>query len=233
MTKGGFDGFPRETVSFLSELAKNNDKAWFEERKGDYEQEVLEPARAFVAAMGERLKKISQGVVADPRRDKSIFRIYRDVRFGKDKRPYKTHLGIFFWEGKAKKMECPGFYFHLEPPNLTLGAGLYMFSPAQLSAYRESAVHPRRGRELAKAAAAVRKSGPYEIGVQRYKRVPRGYDKDHENAEFLTFGGLTAMVEAPIPKELYSEAVLDYCFARWKHMAPIHKWLLAMNERVK
>ncbi len=83
MTKGGFDGFPRETVSFLSELAKNNDKAWFEERKGDYEQEVLEPARAFVAAMGERLKKISQGVVADPRRDKSIFRIYRDVRFGK------------------------------------------------------------------------------------------------------------------------------------------------------
>ena len=80
-----FRGFPKECVQFFTELEKNNNKHWFETHRKDYEEYVLNPARQFVLTMGERLKKISPGIVADPRIDKSIFRIYRDTRFSKNK----------------------------------------------------------------------------------------------------------------------------------------------------
>ena len=83
----------------------------------------MTPARLFVGEMGARLKKLSPGVQADPRVDKSIFRIFRDTRFSRDKTPYKTHLGIWFWEGDGPRMECSGFYFHLDPPKLMNGSG--------------------------------------------------------------------------------------------------------------
>jgi uncharacterized protein (TIGR02453 family) len=117
----GFEGFPEETVTFLSDLAKNNKKTWFDAHKNDYERFLVWPARAFTEAIGERLITVVPGIIAEPRINGSIFRIYRDTRFSKDKTPYKTHLGIFCWDGSGPKMECPGFYFHLEPPNLLLG----------------------------------------------------------------------------------------------------------------
>ena len=97
------------------------------------------------------------GVVADPRTNGagSIFRIYRDTRFSKDKRPYKTYLGILFWQGRGKKMENPGFYFHLEPKGLMLGAGTYTFMKQGLEAFRKAVVHRTRGPALAKAVKKV------------------------------------------------------------------------------
>lgn len=226
-----FTGFPEETVKFFKGLTKNNYKVWFDEHKGDYENFVKAPAQAFVSDMGIRLREVSPKVNADPRVNKSIFRIYRDARFSKDKRPYKTHLGIFFWEGPGKKMECPGYYFHLEPPNLMLGAGLYMFPREYLEEYRESAVHKKYGPALAKAIDEINKKGPYTIGGTCYKRVPRGYDPEHKNAELLKHKGLFARIETRTPKELHSEALLDYCFEKWRDMSALHKWLVEMTAR--
>jgi len=112
-----FNGFPRELIQFYQGLSRNNDKSWFNEHKDIYARHVIAPAQDFVVSMGERLRMLSPGIVADTRANGagSIFRIYRDLRFSKDKRPYKTFLGIFFWEGSGKKMENPGFYFHMEP----------------------------------------------------------------------------------------------------------------------
>ena len=101
--KPSFNGFPKEGLKFLANLKKNNTKLWFEQHREDYNEFVLGPARDFVVAMGDKLKKISPKIIADPRIDKSIFRIYRDTRFSKDKSPYKTNIGIYFWEGKSKK----------------------------------------------------------------------------------------------------------------------------------
>ena len=110
MTNTIFDGFSHDTVAFFEALQENNNKEWFNENKTNFERNVLEPARGFVVALGQRLKeKISQDIIADPRTDKSIFRLYRDTRFSKNKSPYKTHMGIFFWEGERKKLENPGF----------------------------------------------------------------------------------------------------------------------------
>jgi uncharacterized protein (TIGR02453 family) len=180
--------------------------------------------------MGEKLASLSPHIIADPRTDKSIFRVHRDTRFSNDKRPYKTHLGIYFWEGPGKKMECSGYYFHLEPPDVFLGAGLYMLSRDQLSRYRDDVVHPKHGPALARAVAAVRKKG-YDIGGLHYQRVPRGYDPEHKNAELLKHSGVFAMHETKIPPELYSSGIVDSCFKIFRAMSPVHEWMVKFTER--
>ncbi|MEJ2716783.1 MAG: DUF2461 domain-containing protein [Deltaproteobacteria bacterium] len=230
--KSGFNGFPEGSVTFYSDLRENNNKQWFDAHKGDFETFVLQPARDFVFEMGKALKKISPGIIADPRVNKSIFRPYRDTRFSKDKTPYKTHLGIFMWEGNRAKMECPGYYLHLEPPHLMLGAGIHCFSKPLLEQYRESVVDPKRGPALAEALQQVKQKGEYSIGVKHYKKMPRGYDAAGENAELLLFNGLTAAFVTDIPKEFYTERLIHYCFEKFRDISPIQKWLLDMIGRI-
>jgi uncharacterized protein (TIGR02453 family) len=228
-----FDGFPRALVAFYEDLSYNNNRAWFNEHKDIYKQHVIAPAQDFVRAMGARLRALAPDVVADPRANGagSIFRIYRDTRFSKDKTPYKTFLGIFFWEGSRKKTENSGFYFHLEPPRLMLAAGIHVFPRTLLGVYRDAVVDPEHGSALVKAVKQVSARGPYEIGGRHYKRVPQGYDAAHENADFLLHNGLHATIEGDIPEELYTEGCLDYCFERFRDMAPIHDWLRIILER--
>jgi len=226
--RADFAGFPAECVTFFVNLQANNNRAWFEARRDDFERFVMAPARQFVLAMGERLREIAPGIHAEPRVDQSIFRIHRDTRFSKDKSPYKTHLGIWFWEGGRSKLDAPGFYFHLEPPNLMLGGGIYMFSEPLLSVYRDLVVHPRYGETLARAIHEVGDRSGYQIGGVHYKRVPRGYDPAHPNASLLLHNGLYIGSEEPIPAEFYSPAILDYCFKRYSDMLPIHRWLVEL-----
>ena len=228
-----FKGFPVECVDFYNKLRDHNSKAWFDEHKADFEKHVMEPARLFVAAMGEELRKISPAIVADTRYNQSIFRPFRDIRFSKDKSPYKDHLGIFFWEGALPKMDCPGYYFHLQPPNLMLGVGNHCFSKDIMELYRDCVVDPRLGPDLRKALAEVQTRGEYEIGVKKFKKTPRGYDKDHMNADLLLFSGLTAHCETRIPESLYSMDIIQYCRKRYEDMAPIHRWLVSMLKKIK
>lgn len=229
-----FKGFPKEAVRFLQGLKKHNSRDWFESHRDDYDEHLIEPARSFVVAMGEGLRTIAPAVVADPRVNGSLFRLNRDTRFSKDKTPYKTNVGIFFWEGEGKRMECPGFYFHLEPPKLMVGVGMYMFPKELLDVYRDAVVDPKLGPALKKA---VTKVGPLVgrtgcgLDVPSYKKVPRGYDPDHPNAEFLKYKGLSAGMEAGIPKELYSPKLIAYCLDRFRKLVPLHRWLVQMNER--
>lgn len=226
-----FRGFSKETIHFFRSLKKNNDKLWFDAHKDDYEKYVQEPSREFVIAMGEKLSKIAPDIVADPRVNKSLFRIYRDTRFSNDKTPYKTHMGIWMWEGDLKRMENSGFYFQLDPPKIGLGAGQYMFPKDQLPVYRDSVVHPKHGPALVRAIAQVEKNG-YDIGGLHYKKTPRGYDPEHKNAELLLYNGLYTWVEEKVPEEFFSPKLIDYLFAHYKKMLPLHKWLKAMTERM-
>ncbi len=227
-----FNGFPKQSLSFFKDLAKNNTKMWFDQHKETYEQQVLGPARDFILAMGGRLKKIAPGVQADPRVNKSLFRLNRDIRFSHDKTPYKTHLGLWFWEGSRPRMECSGFYFHLEPAKLMLGVGLYCFPKDMLEAYRQSVVHPLYGPALSKVINGIKKTEGYYYGGQHFKKTPHGYDPNHPNAEFLLYNGLYAGIERPVPSELFSAGLGDLCFEHYKKMLPLHRWLLALTERV-
>ena len=145
---------------------------WFDQNRERYEQQVLAPSRDFIMALGARLKKIAPGVQADPRVNKSLFRLNRDIRFSSDKTPYKTHLGLWFWEGSRPRMECSGFYLHLEPSRVMLGVGLYAFPKDMLEAYRQSVVHPKHGPALTKAIAAIKKNKNYYVGEPHYKKDP-------------------------------------------------------------
>jgi uncharacterized protein (TIGR02453 family) len=229
---GGFSGFPRDGVVFFEELKKNNEKEWFDRHKDRFQTAVMSPARAFVSAMGERLRAISPGVVADPRVNKSIFRINRDTRFSLDKSPYKTHLGIFFWEGRRPKMECSGYYFHLEPPRLMLGAGIYMFPRQLIHPFRTAAVDPDHGDRLAEIVETLKKKSRYEIGGVHYKRMPPGYDQEHPNAPLLLHNGLYVGSETEIPEELFSERLLGYCMKVFTDLHPLHQWLVEFGERM-
>ena len=171
-----FSGFPEKTVSFLCGLAAHNDREWFAAHKKEYETEVLEPAKAFVRAMGERLRRLSPQIKAEPRTDGSLFRLYRDTRFSPDKSPYKTNLGIFFWEGGGPRMDCPGYYFHLEPPNLMLGGGLYIIPRPLLERYRRAVADAEYGPGLAAIVKKLTARPGYTLGGEHYKRVPPGYD---------------------------------------------------------
>src|SRR5262245_42696449 len=121
-----FSGFPPSTIRFLAGLSKSNDKRWFDAHRDDYERSFIDPARAFVEALGPHLKKLDRGIQAVPKVNGSILRIHRDVRFSKDKRPYKDHLDLWFWSGANRGWDGSGFFFRLSPKRLILGAGTHV-----------------------------------------------------------------------------------------------------------
>jgi uncharacterized protein (TIGR02453 family) len=221
-----FKGFYRETVDFFTNLKKNNNREWFERNRASYETHVMEPSRAFIRAMGARLRSIVPGIIAAPKVNKSLFRINRDARFSLDKSPFKTNLGIYFWEGSRSRMECPGFYFHIEPPIMILGGGFYVFPDRLLPQYRRAVVHSKRGKELRQIVDKISKETEFKLGGKHYKRLPVGFDPKHPNAELLLHNGLHAGLETAIPEEFYSSRLVDYCFEKFKPLTPLHRWLL-------
>lgn len=123
-----------------------------------------------------------------------------------------------------------GFYVHLDASGLTLGGGSQAFSKPVLAECREAVVDPIRGARLREALAAVRASGPYEVwGNSTYKRVPSGYNPDHENAPLLLHSGLSAGVSTPWLAEIHSAAFLDYCFEHLGNLGPLMSWLGALQ----
>lgn len=227
-----FRGFSPLTVKFFTDLKKHNTRDWFNAHKETYTTQVMDPARALVTDLGGRLKEMAPGIIAVPQLNRSIFRIYRDTRFSADKSPYKTHLGLYLWEGVRPRMECPGFYFHLEPPNLMLGVGLYMVPRKALEHYRNAVVHPEYGAELADIVESISGLDGYSLGGTHYKRIPAGFDAAHPNAKLLLHNGLYAGTEAPIPDALYSERLIDYCMERFAPLAGLHRWLAAFTARI-
>ena len=220
-----FAGFPAGTTKFLGGLTKHNDRAWFAAHRADADAFYLAPAQSFVAALGPKLQRISASVRFDPRVNGSIGRIYRDTRFAKDKTPYKDHLDLMFWHGERKGWSHPVFWFRLRADRVMLGVGMYHFEPPQLAAYRAAVIDPVKGKALAAAIAKVEKAG-YQLGGDRRKKVPRGFDADHPRAAFLLHDGLTAMLEVPLPTELREPKFVDWCAAHYRAQWPIGAWLL-------
>ena len=228
MTNRTFQGFSRDTVSFFHELEENNERAWFEANRERYQLEVVQPAQTFVLAMNEPLHSVYPGLQADPRPNGtgSIFRIHRDTRFSRDKRPYKTNLGIFFWHGWPGKRERPGYYVHLEGNSLALYCGLYEFSSEKLLNYRRAVADPKRGARLITAIETIQSAGAYTLGGHHYKRIPRGFEVPEERAELICFNTLYTMLETPIPAEFFSSRLVDYCIDHFTAMRPLLQWLV-------
>jgi uncharacterized protein (TIGR02453 family) len=218
--------FPQSTIKFLTALSKNNSKKWFEKNRIRYDFELLQPAVQFVIDLGEKLSDLSANIYAIPKIDKSIFRLHRDVRFSKNKAPFKTNLGLYFWEGKRKKMECPGYYFHIEPTLFFLGSGMYMFTKDQLKKYREIISIPAMGKELNEIISKLLKKKSYRLGGKTYKKTPRGFDPNYKYNELLLHSGLYLYYESKIFNELTKKDPAEFSFKIFRELSPIHNWLL-------
>jgi len=226
-----FKGFPKAGLTFLKQLESNNNKPWFEAHKDEYKNHLLTPALQFVEAMGERLQTISNHIHADTRTNGAgtLIRMARDVRFSKDKSPYKTAIAGIFWEGAGKKMNCPGFGFHMEAGGMYLMAGLFAFEKDQLDAYRAAVDNESKGKKLQRAINQVSKAG-YAVQGEHYKRVPKPYAQDHPSADLLRHAGLYASFEFIKPGVVTSSNLLDECFGHFKAMSPVQRWLVeALN----
>ena len=178
-----FTGFDREAIQFLVDLAANNERAWFTPRKGEYERLLKEPLEALCVALDERFRTRDIPLRADTR---SPFRIYRDVRFSKDKSPYKTNVAASFpyTEGHASA----GGYFHFSPGEMYIGGGMWHPEPARLAAWR-AVVDRGDGLEALDDPGFVETFG--EIHGDSLTRVPQGYPKDHPRAELLKLKDMT------------------------------------------
>jgi uncharacterized protein (TIGR02453 family) len=220
-----FSGFPPEGLAVLAALEAENTRAAFEANRRSYEEGLLEPAKAFVVALGEELRRFAPHVHADPRVNGSIFRVNRDTRFSRDKRPYKPHLDLFFWEGEGRSRECPGYFFRLRPRTLTLGAGMHHFEGVVLDRYRAAVADGRKGAALEQALAVARTVRGTQLGGAAYKRVPAGFDAAHERAGLLKHDGLFVFIEQPLPKAVASVRLVTFCARRYERTAPLVRWL--------
>ena len=174
-----FSAFEPSLMDFLEDLSDNNERDWFQANKARYESDVVAPSLAFIAAMESRIQAISPHFVAIPKKTGgSMMRIYRDTRFGKDKTPYKTNVGIQFRHERGKDIHAPGFYVHIEPDSVFLGIGLWRPESASLTAIRSAIdADPGRWRKARDAKAFAR---DYELGGETLKRPPKGFDESHQ-----------------------------------------------------
>ena len=184
--------FTRELFRFFLDLEMNNKREWFQANRQRYEEHVKEPALRFITEFGPHLRRISPHFRADPRPvGGSLFRIHRDVRFSRDKSPYKTHCGIHFRHAAGKDAHVPGFYLHLEPGGSFLGIGIWHPPTPTLARIRGAiAADPDRWRG---ALRRRRFAARYELAGDRLKRIPRGFPADHPCADDLRWKDYTAL----------------------------------------
>lgn len=184
MRNGPKPRFPEAGLRFLRSLKRHNDREWFTSRKPIYEESVRAPMVALVESLAGRFARFAPEIVASPKT--SLYRIYRDTRFSKDKSPYKTHVAAIFPVRGVEKHEGAGFYFHVAPTEVLVGGGLYRPFPDDLRAVRLHIAEEYRTLESIVRDRTFRRLFGSLQG-DRLTRVPRGFAPDDPAAEYLVF----------------------------------------------
>jgi len=230
-----FTGFRPEAIDFLADLAQNNDRGWFQPRKADYERLLKEPMEAFVAALADSLDRHKVPLQADPKT--SIFRIYRDTRFAKDKSPYKTHLGASFpWvEGAGGDVSMShtehgnGAYFHLQPGENFAGGGMWHASKPKLDAFRQAILDDeRRVRGALEDKAFLAEFGSVD-SHETLKRVPPGFPADHPMADMFRYKDIV-FGRRLSDEEVYSPDLPDMLARAYATATPVFRFLSTLDD---
>jgi uncharacterized protein (TIGR02453 family) len=212
--------FSPQLFAFLRELKEHNEREWFNANKDRYERLLKEPSLAFVEDVGYRLPQVAPQLTADSR---SVFRIYRDTRFAKDKSPYKTHVGIYFRHSRSAEADTAGLYLHLEPGNVFLGAGIWHPGSPALKRIRDALVaRPDAWRAAIEAVEPVWRLADGEA----LKRAPAGYRPDHPLIEDIKRKSF-AVVSPLTQREVTASGFLDECETRAAQARPFMVFLCA------
>ena len=219
-----FEGFADPNAKFFKLLAKNQDRAWFQAHKAEFEAGWQSPMKELLAEVRAGIDRAYQHCDLD---EPKTFRIFRDVRFAKDKAPYKTHVGgLIPITRRGNVTEVPmALYVHVGEPGSFAAAGQYKMDPRSLERFRIAVADERRGRELTKLLASLTKKGFVVRSHDAYKRMPKGYDADHPRAEHLLRKGLTVGFPA-LPKGILASPKLSaWLTSNAKTAAPLVEWL--------
>lgn len=201
--------FTPATFKFLSDLAAHNERAWFQPRKEQFVAEVQEPALAFISDLGPKLEKVSPNFSAiASTQGGSLFRIYRDTRFSKDKTPYKPWLAMRFSHKAGSDVHAPGFYLHLEPGNSYAGVGLWRPEAPVARQIRDAIVDdPAAWKKAAHGKAFTNR---YTPDGESLARPPQGFDPNHPLIEDLKRKDFIAGARIDDETVLSTRFVTDY-----------------------
>ena len=204
-----FDGFPVAALDFYDDLEMDNTKSFWTAHKEVYETAVKAPMTALAAALEPEFGPAK------------LFRPYRDVRFAKDKTPYKTHQGAFVQSGPGT-----GYYVQISAPGVLVGVGFYHAETAQLTAFRESVADDRTGARLRRILNKMAGQG-WELGGETLKTTPRGYDADHPRIDLLRHKSVTLGKSYGFEPVIHSAALLDQVRSDWQQAKPFVEWVRA------
>jgi uncharacterized protein (TIGR02453 family) len=218
-----FVGFPAAGLAFLRQLP-TRDRAWFAANRPDYERTVLDPAKAFAADVGARLRlDISPAIVVQPRVNGAIAPINRDLRFSKDKTLYKDHLLFRWWEG-GEKHAAPTLFVRLSAEQIGFATGVAFASPVR---WRQQVAGARSGAVLAEAIETLRGRKPIEIAGDELKRPPSPWTTDHPRGGLLRHKTMFQVRwTEPTPPAITSAEFTEWCAERLQLCAAIHRWLV-------
>ncbi len=217
-----------KTLRFLTKLKKNNDRDWFNANKKEYEAareeftEVVEKLIAGIAAF-------DPSVIGIQPKD-CLFRIYRDVRFSKDKSPYKTAFGAYIAPGGRKSM-APGYYIHAEPKACFLAGGMHMPQPADLLAVRNAIVADPKAIPKIENAAAFKKYFEKVASHEMLKTAPKGFDPDHPAINYLRLKGYTVAHEIKKDADFKDPKFPAYAVRVFKAMTPLIDFLRSVKDK--
>jgi len=224
-----FEGFADRDVRFFRTLAKNNRREWFQTHKPEYEDGWLRPMQALLVELRDRIDGFFP---CHPLGDPKVFRIFRDVRFSKDKSPYKTHIGGYVAvEGaQAGPSATAARYVHIGAEETFVASGQYMMDGPQLARFRAAVLDDRRGAAVAAILRRLERAG-FEVGSHdALRRVPRGFDPDHPRAELLKRKGLIVSFPDLPRRLLVGRGLVEWLVRHTKATVPLVDWLGALDD---
>ena len=202
-----FHGFPVAALDFYDDLEVDNTKSFWEAHKEVYLESVRAPMVALTDALGQEFGAAK------------VFRPYRDVRFAKDKTPYKTHQGAFVGVGPAT-----GWYVEVAAPGVRVGGGIYEASGARLARLREAMAEDRAGAVLQRILGDLERGG-FEVAGERLKTAPRGYEKDHPRIGLLKMKAVLGMRSYGFEPFVHTADLLDRVREDWRRLRPLVTWV--------
>jgi len=226
-----FPGFPSETIPFFESIKENNNREWFQAHRDDFIKYVQEPAIDFVIAFGTQLQSMAPSIQFDPATNGSgsLMRIYRDIRFSRDKSPYKTWLGMGFWGG-SKKDHHVGVYFGLSTDGAGLHIGNHQFSKPFMLAYQRAVDDEKQGQQLVSILNGIQEK--FSMEGDKYRRVPKPYANDHPRGTLLKFKALFFSTPRLTPEQVASPELLEICLMRFQQAVDFYKWMHQVGQSI-
>jgi len=224
-----FQGFSKDSIKFLKELKKNNNKKWFLDHRGDYESTLLDPLKNLVSDLGDFMLSIDPNFEIRPQINKTISRIHRDTRFSRDKSPYKTSLWITFKQPNKNWKDAPAYFFEITPDFYHFGMGFYCATPDTMKKFRN--LVDAKPKEFQKLISNFKKQRKFKLEGEKYKRI---FDpnKSEKIQEWYQRKNFYLVSKREINNILFSKKLVDELASGFKALEDFYHFFLKIKQKL-